>query len=271
MKKLNSLEIKEIELNILKHFDVFCKKNNLYYFLSGGTLLGAIRHRGFIPWDDDIDVCMPRNDYEKLKKIFPNILDNKYKLRTVENKNFDKPFIKMIDINTKVKSDVEIEEKNDSLWIDIFPVDGLPNEEIKLKFLYKKVKIYRMLLLINCFKKYNPNGFFKNLIKPLVVFIAKLFGKSYWRKKIERLALNYDYNKMDYVGAITWGLYGIGERMKKSEFEKVVYVDFEGYKFPTFSCWDSYLKGLYKNYMELPPIEKRKTHDMEAYYIGDDK
>ena len=88
---------------------------------------------------------------------------------------------------------------------------------------------------------------------------------------MDNISKKYKYDNHKYVGAIAWGLYGIGERMKKSEFEKVVYVDFEGYKFPTFSCWDSYLKGLYKNYMELPPIEKRKTHDMEAYYIGDDK
>ena len=74
-----------------------------------------------------------------------------------------------------------------------------------------------------------------------------------------------------YVGAITWGLYGVGERMLKSKFEKEVEVEFEGHRFPTFSCWDSYLKGLYGDYMQLPPVEKRKTHDMVAYLFDDNK
>lgn len=270
MKKLELSEIKNIELDILKNFDGFCRENNLYYSLSGGTLLGAIRHKGFIPWDDDIDVCMPRSDYEKLKRIFPEILNKNYEIRSIENQNFDKPYLKMININTKVKTNIEKENVDDSLWIDIFPVDGLPKDQGKLKNVYDKARIYRMLLMINCLKKYNPKGFFKNLIRPIVILIARLFGKLYWSRKLEQIALSYDYNKTEYVGAITWGLYGIEERMKKSEFEKVVYVDFEGYKFPAFSCWDSYLRGLYKNYMELPPIDKRKTHEMEVYYIGDD-
>lgn len=270
MKELSSKEIKKIELDILKDFDIFCKENNLKYYLSGGTLLGAIRHKGFIPWDDDIDVCMPRKDYDRLIDIFPEKYEEKYILRSIKKKNFLYPFIKIVNIKTKIDCEYTENEFENNLWIDIFPVDGLPNDEKELKNIYDKVKFYRKLLLLNFAKINKGKTLLKKIFKPFAIIIARLIGTKFCLKKIENIALTYDYDKSNYVGAITWGLYGVGERMKKVEFEKVIYVDFEGYKFPAFSCWNSYLRGLYKNYMELPPVEKRKTHDMKAYYIGDD-
>ena len=106
------------------------------------------------------------------------------------------------------------------------------------------------------FRKYS-----KYILKPIV----NLIGADFFSHKIEKIARKIPYESAEYVGAITWGLYGKGERMLKSEFEKVVEVEFEGYKMPTFSCWDSYLRGLYGDYMQLPPVEKRQTHDMKVY------
>ena len=103
----------------------------------------------------------------------------------------------------------------------------------------------------------------KYLLKPL----AKLLGREWCIKNIEKLAELYNYSDSQYVGIVTNGIYGVGERMLKSEFEKTVEVEFEGHKFPAFSCWDSYLTGLYGDYMQLPPVDKRKTHDMVAYII----
>ena len=130
MKKMQLREIKDIELDILIAFNKFCQDNNLKYYLSGGTLLGAIRHKGFIPWDDDIDVCMPRPDYERLMKIFPNIYMNKYKLKTISRKNFICPFAKIIDINTRVDFKY-LNNIDKNLWLDIFPIDGLPKSKKK--------------------------------------------------------------------------------------------------------------------------------------------
>lgn len=272
MKKISLEEIKKIELDILINFDAFCKENNLKYYLSGGTLLGAIRHKGFIPWDDDIDVCMPRKDYEKLIKIFPYKFKDKYILKATEKNNFISPFTKIVDSRTVIDLKYVKNKFEKSLWIDIFPVDGLPSNKKKIKEIYIKVSFYRKLLVLNTAKfKTSKGKLLKQIFKPFAIFIAKLIGVKFLIKKIENIALSNSYDKSEYVGAVTWGLYGIGECMKKSEFEKVVYVDFEGYKFPTFSCWDSYLRGLYRNYMELPPVEKRKTHEIEAYYIGDDE
>lgn len=269
MKKLTKKEIKEIDLKILLYFDSFCKKNKLRYYLSGGTLLGAIRHKGFIPWDDDIDVCMPRDDYEKLIKIYNN--NGRFFLMSKEKNGYVLPISKIIDKKTKIKNKFLPESIGNSLWIDIIPIDGLPENTKTICKIYKKISLYRLLLMLSLIKNYSSKNSFKKFFKVIIIYFSKLIGSKYWSDKIDNISRIYKYNSSKYVGAVGWGLYGIGECMKKSEFEKVVYVEFEGYKFPTFSCWDSYLKGLYKNYMELPPIEKRKTHDMEAYYIGDDK
>ena len=267
MERLSSKEIKKIELDILINFDKFCKKNSLRYYLSGGTLLGAIRHKGFIPWDDDIDVCMPRPDFEKLIKLFPDNYKNKYILKSIKRNNFQYPFVKIVDYRTKINYKYIENNFENNLWIDVFPVDGLPISERELKKIYIKVGFYRKLLILNFAKKDRGKTLLKKIFKPIGIFVAKLIGIKFFIKRIEKIALKYKYDKSDYVGAITWGLYGVGERMKKSEFEKVVYVDFEGYKFPTFSCWDSYLKGLYKDYMRIPAPKDRKTHDMKVYIL----
>ncbi len=266
MKILNGTEIKSIELEILKEFNAFCQKNNLRYNLAGGTLLGAIRHKGFIPWDDDIDVCMPRPDFCRLISEYKGE-DSKLKLVYRGIDGYDAPFAKIIRTDTFVKNRFSSRETDKHLWIDIFPVDGLPENIEEVKKIYKSCDFYRQIYVLadailgegtSTFRKYS-----KYILKPL----ANIYGKKRCVDHIEQIASQYPYETSKYVGIVTWGLYGAGERMVKAEFEKSVEVEFEGYKFPTFSCWDSYLHGLYGNYMELPPVEKRKTHDMEAYLL----
>jgi len=261
---LKGEEIKKKELNILLSFQEFCVKYDLRFYLSGGTLLGAIRHHGFIPWDDDIDVCMPRRDYERLIEIYLN--DNQhYHLRTTRLGNFTAPFSKLVDMGTWIDSQFTSDDMNRHLWIDIFPVDGLPESLYEVDKIYKQCDFYRRIFLLSDAKlgegKSSFHKYSKYILKPLSI----LYGKKRCIKKIEQIAQKYPYEQCKYVGAITWGLYGEGERMLKSEFEKRVMVEFEGYKFPTFSCWDSYLHGLYGDYMQLPPVEKRQTHDMKVY------
>lgn len=267
MKKLELSEIKQIELNILLCFRQFCEENHLRFSLAGGTLLGAIRHHGFIPWDDDIDVCMPRPDYEKLLKLFKG--NERYKLVSNELGNCSIPFAKMLDMNTQIDSKYADQEGINHLWIDIFPVDGLPENMVEVEQVYKNCNFYRTIFMLNDAKlgegTTTARKYAKYILKPLAV----IYGKGRSIHKIESIAERCPYETSNYVGIITWGLYGAGERMPKNEFEKFVEVEFEGEKFPAFSCWDSYLHGLYHDYMKLPPIEKRKTHDMEAYLINE--
>lgn len=269
MLKLNLNEIKKMELDILLKFDEFCKHHKLKYYLAGGTLLGAIRHKGFIPWDDDIDICMPRPDYERAIKLF-RILDNRYKLRSNHIDNFSAPFAKLVDLDTRVISRISDSNIELNLWIDIFPVDGLPENINAVKRIYKKCYFYRGMLRLYDLKSIDDKRIVKRMIKHILKPLSLLIGRNLFIDKLEKVATQYKYEKSKYVGVITWGLYGIGERMLKSEFEKSVKVDFEGHKFPAFSCWDSYLRGLYHDYMQLPPIEKRQTHNIEVYLIEEE-
>lgn len=270
MKQLSSKEIKKIELKILLNFNEFCRENNLRYYLAGGTLLGAIRHKGFIPWDDDIDVCMPRPDYERFIRSYSQA-QSCYELKSNYLKNFSAPFTKVIDIRTKVLSQFNESGVDTNLWIDIFPVDGLPENLTEVQNIYDKCNFYRTVLNLSSAKLGEGKTAFRKYSKYLLKPLAQIYGKKRCIDKIERIASRYPYETSKYVGAITWGLYGVGERMLKSEFEKEVEVEFEGHKFPAFSCWDSYLKGLYGDYMQLPPVEKRKTHDMVAYLLDEDE
>ena len=263
-KLLTSEQIKQKELQILLAFQEFCTEENLRFNLCGGTLLGAIRHHGFIPWDDDIDVCMPREDYEKLIDCYPNT-SHRYQLRAERLGNFTAPFDKIVDIDTKVKKQYTVDDINNQLWIDIFPIDGLPDSLKEIHSIYTKCDFYRKIYTLADVRLGEGKNTFHKCAKYLLKPLANFYGKKRCTRNIEKIAEKYPYDNYQYVGAITWGLYGTGERMLKSEFEKKVMVEFEGHKFPTFSCWDSYLRGLYGDYMQLPPVEKRQTHDMKVY------
>ena len=265
MRKLTLKEIQKIELDMLKEVANFCKENNIRYYLAGGTLLGAIRHKGFIPWDDDIDINMPRPDYEKFIKIFKSKNKN-YAIKSNKLNNFSAPFTKIVDTRTWIDDRYKNGDIDVNIWIDIFPVDGLPENVKKVKQIYIKIDILRKLMLL-CdaklgFGKNNLKKYSKYILKP----IALILGKEYYCKNIEKIALKYSYDQSKFVGAITWGLHGVGEMMLKEEYEKSVEVEFEQQKFSTFSCWHTTLLNVYGDYMKIPPIENRQQHDMVAYW-----
>lgn len=263
MRKITLSDIKKIQLDMLNYFVRFCRQNNLSYSLVGGTLLGAIRHKGFIPWDDDIDICMPRHDYEFLINNFSN--DKNFKIKSNLLGNLELPFAKIIDLNTVIDSQYDKLDANKHLWIDIFPVDGLPEALREVEKIYDNCNFYRKILMLSNAKLGEGTTIFRKYSKYILKPLAKLYGGKRCVEKIESIARQNQYSNSEYVGVVTWGLLGAGQRMLKSEFEKLVEVEFEGYKFAAFSCWDSYLKGMYGDYMKLPPKEQRKTHNMIVY------
>lgn len=267
-RQLTLEEIKKTELNILLELKKATEENNLRFFISGGSLLGAVRHQGFIPWDDDIDVCMPRPDYDKLcqfyqeGKVFPDYIE----LQCYENHTGDFPFIKLLDTRTQIEEKY-VEGMVKSLWVDILPVDGFPEDEAEVIRIQKKAVRYRKGLMLKFAKPGKGKTMAKRLLKPLVILALKPFSVEWFDKMLKKQIAPYPYETCKYVGVYTWGLYGLGERMLKEEFEKTVPVTFEGYEFNTFSCWHEYLSGLYGDYMQLPPEEKRQTHNMIAWIL----
>jgi lipopolysaccharide cholinephosphotransferase len=266
-KKLNSEEIKVTELNILLAFQKCCEAEHLNFYLTGGTLLGAVRHKGFIPWDDDIDVCMPRPDYDRFLQLYQAglALPAHLKLAGFETGTSSQPFIKIYDDRTRCDNDFDTEGDGIGLWIDVFPVDGLPNSERETEKLYKKAGRVRQILIWGQAKWGEGQNLFRRLFKCVVIPISRLVGVKRCAKKLIKIAKSRSYESSNYVGCVVWGLYGLGERMKKTEYEDVVTMTFENHSFPTYSCWQSYLTKSYGDYMTLPPEDKRPTHNMTAW------
>ena len=259
MRTLSDTEIKQKELEILLHFDSFCRNHALCYSLCGGTLLGAIRHKGFIPWDDDIDVMMPRPDYERFIQIWRDT--GVFNLRSFRLNNLLLPFSKIVNTKTHVKSIIDDGTINKNLWIDIFPIDGLPDNEHATKMIYLKTILLRRLLFLSSARLGEGQTIFRKYSKYILKPVINLYGRRRLVESIEKLACRYPYKNTKFVGSIAWGQH-TGEKLPRFFFEKIVFVDFMGCKLPSISNGERYLTQLYGDYMSLPPRALRKTHQM---------
>jgi lipopolysaccharide cholinephosphotransferase len=267
-KKISLPEIREIELDLLKELVKVCKANNLRYFLAGGTLLGAIRHQGFIPWDDDIDVLMPRKDYMQLVEIFN--VENKENMKIFSiynNSDYYYSFLKLVDTRTTLIEHQKLLIKDLGVSIDIFPMDGMPESRVETKRLLKKIRQYYKMQYAARLPGFSSDCRWYKFVQMYVRYIlAKRIGYKKLIKNIENLTTKYDYETSDYIGCSVAG-YGIKERVSKKAFESAIEVQFEDGYYNAPIGYDEYLSNLYGNYMQLPSKEKRVSgHKTEAYW-----
>lgn len=261
-------------LSILKEFINICEENNLTYYALGGTLLGAVRHKGFIPWDDDIDIGMPREDYEKFKKIASNVLPENYKFLSEDTLNYKKAFSVIRDDSTKIIMNYSNEEQEESLWIDIFPLDGMPSNPLKKKYHSYRYLYTRMMVQLSQFnslvnqKKENRPWFEKVIIRIAnVVKIEKVVSFSWAQKKYLQTIKKYSFNE-GFAGNYT-GAYKLREIVPSDYFGQPVLLQFEDLKLSCPHKFREYLTAIYgADYMQLPPEEKRVFHHYEIISLG---
>jgi len=260
---LDIRDVQAITLDLLLLFDAFCKKHGLKYYLCGGTLLGAVRHKGFIPWDDDIDIIMSRPEYDRLLKLCAqnqSVFGADTEFACPENGGFMRPFARVYFTKTEVQRKYYDERSGKHVWLDILPIDGLPSDPKTLERLYK----YRWHLnRLNCAVMWKVGRAARKLyvLKKWTYYpFARLMGLKFWCNQLDKLGRSRPYETFDTVGCLTGGRYGAGELMPKAQFEIPVKVSFEGHEFETMSCWEQYLTGIYGDYMTLPPENKRQPH-----------
>lgn len=256
LSKIDLDEIKQIELDILDEFASFCDENNLKYSLDGGTLLGAIRHKGFIPWDDDIDVIMPLPDFLRFIEMYSG--NQKYEIKYGKKDGFH--FAKLCDSRTVVRKDFRDESKLYGIWIDIFPMYSIDNDDsIALK------DINRML---HYEKKYWNYLGYKHIINPfkrMYHYLVNDFMLSLYLNKIDSIAKKHQYGTTDRIRFIPV-LSSKLSYTTEEHFVNQVKMQFEGKYFWGPSDYDTYLQRLYGDYMKLPPKGERITHEVEAYW-----
>lgn len=263
MKYLTLDEVKQTELDILIHFDSFCKNEELYYTLAGGTLLGAIRHKGFIPWDDDIDVMMPREDYNRMLQIVKTKKISKdFELLVPGDEGYFYPFAKVC--NNKTVAEMDDNYSKHGIWIDIFPMDTLPEDNDNLRKLFKKTRFWRAVVISMTTRLSGEKSAKKKIAKLALKIYANIYGKAKVVKKANQIAQSYNNTETSYIGGALWG-YGSGERLNRNDYLDSCEVEFEKHYFKAPKCWNEYLIGLYGDYMKLPPVEKRQTHHLKAW------
>lgn len=257
---------------MLIRLDQVCKENGLSYRLCAGTLLGAVRHQGFIPWDDDVDVFMPRPDFECLLDYAVrqpgDAFGSRYQVVCMEN-GFMRPFARLLDLHTRIEQSYSHEASTaGSLWIDIFPVDGVPSELVECRRHYLKAKLLKALIGSYYSKPWRGKTRSKALLKTLVIHpLARMRGIEALLRDATRHARKFDFELSSCVGSVAWCTYGKRECLTRSQFESAVNVPFEGGEFPTFACWHDYLRAVYGNYEKLPEISKRRPTHTEAVWL----
>ena len=252
---IDTEQLKNIQVDMLKCFIAVCQKHNLRYFLLGGSALGAVRHKGYIPWDDDIDVGLPRNDYEKFLEVAQKDLpENIFVQTTITDPEYPVNFAKLRNSDTTfVEKSVKNFNINHGVYIDIFPLDGYKKSSFS-ELLYK---IYTFRIGCEFYSDDKNSGFKNKFLKIVLPIVFPNYKKLKYKNEKYMKKRNYDESELirNFCGA--WGL---KEVVPKSFFGNGAKAEFEGFEVIIPEQYDLYLTSLYGDYMKLPPVEKRVPH-----------
>ena len=271
MSNLNHTQ--DILLEMLKKLHNMCEQNNIRYYAIGGTMLGIARHQGFIPWDDDIDVGMPRTDYERFLQLFENRTFDHYSVESAHSQDpaFTYPYAKLYDTSTTLIENRRIPLKR-GLYIDIFPLDGIGDSMKKSRRTYSKIKRKNNLLVLRSLAYSRDRNFYKKAI----IFLAQILpnriaGEKKLTRSIEALCKERDFDSSEYVGNAV-GAWGWKEIMPRYIFGTPTQYVFENITVMGVEKADEYLTHIYSDWRKEPPKDKRVSHhsyqvDLTRSYI----
>jgi len=253
-------------LSMMKFFHQYCEEKKLTYIAVDGTMLGAIRHKGFIPWDDDIDLGMPRKDFQRLMRD-AGVVGGKYYLEGPDSadERYCYPYAKFYDMETTMIENTR-QKPIRGIFIDIFPLDGLTDEEDKIDSSYREVQKYKNYLLLRTMNIRKDRKWYKNLLIRLFRLIPfKSFNEKILCHSIDTLCRKKDFDETRYGGNLL-GFWGTREVMDRDIIGTPVLYDFEDTKIYGAEKYDAYLTKLYGDWRQLPPEEKRVAH--HDYYLN---
>ncbi len=260
-KLLTLEEMRPIQLRMMDDIDKVCRENGLRYSLSGGSLLGAVRHKGFIPWDDDVDIMMPRPDYIKFKQLFPKYAKGEYLMDYTMDPTYYKTFTKVFDKSTIM---VQRMVQRGGVFIDVFAIDGQPSDYAEFEQYIKRYrKLNKNIRWQTDYFHLSPNFFVRTVVRALKWH--NMARRKQRIAEVEALLSKYPFETSEYAGA-TMGGSGLKTHQKKELFLEYADYEFEGHVYRGVKDYDTYLKLMYGDYMQLPPERERKSKHMAKFF-----
>ena len=260
--------LQEIELENLRMLMEICEKNHLRYYLIGGSLLGAMRHKGFIPWDDDIDVGLPRPDYNRFVQIAKDYLPAHMDIKTMtSDPNYKCYFTRLINNKKKIYWDHGQYTAVIGVWMDVFPLDGLPGNPLLRKLQVFRVKLNKALYKFTQIDYVSTNRTNRPFSERVLIRFAqitrigRLMNADKRLKKLDRALQRYDYDTSAYAWNFS-GCYGKREIVPHIQLGGSRTTEFEGMQASIPEAAEDYLTSIYGNYMKLPPEDQRKSHEV---------
>ncbi len=267
MGEISLRELQNKSLEIALYFKDFCNEHGLLFYMCGGCCIGSLRHKGFIPWDDDVDVFMPRDDYEKLKELWPKYANTeKYACVYADKNRVDgNLFVTIRDNETTAIKPYQVDmDISHGVALDVLPLDGWPDGKMKRKMQVFWALVYSLYCAqtvpVNHGKAVSVAGKIALTLVP-----SKKLRYKLW-KLAERKMTKYPIKKCNYITELCSGPYYMKKQYPREAFDKAIWVDFENVKMPIPQGYDVYLRTAFGDYMKLPPKEKQKPHH-DAIFI----
>lgn len=270
-QRSKNAKLHSVLLIIADEVDRICRNNEIDYSLYGGTLIGALRHKGFIPWDDDFDISMTRNNYERFIDKCRTELGREFRLVSIEtDKDYSYGFAKIALRGTAFRQDgYSKRHKLSELYIDIFPFDNVPGNRIK-RYIHKFKNYYLIKFLQEHYDGYYmQSASTKKIAIFKIIEIINLFtNKEKMKRALEKNEIKYKNTQTDYITSMA-SRYGYDREMRTAEeYKKYRDIEFENRTYRCISDYEPYLKKVFGDYMKLPPENERKTHDFAFIDFG---